>query len=292
MDYPISTPSVGLVDGKFVDENPLTGTPGSLIPAAWGNSVTQEILNVITAGGQLPSEVDLTQLLKAIRTIGQVGAGIIGTDTGIANAYAATYAPAIATITDQKVVRFKAANANTGASTFTPAPGVISAAPIVGGAHVALQGGEIIAGGDIWVEWNSSIGAGSWVLLHATGGGQQVPAASKALHAPNVAQFAGVLAAAGELKIPCIVGGVLRTFILKWGQASGASTYSITFPSAFPNACLWAGGFSNGGGGSAAAFCEVGIFSASTLPLYALQSGGVGSSQAQLRAVLWVAIGW
>jgi hypothetical protein len=43
-------PSAGLVNGKFIDENPLTGTPGSLIPADWGNGVTQEILNVIKAG--------------------------------------------------------------------------------------------------------------------------------------------------------------------------------------------------------------------------------------------------
>ena len=47
MDYPKSVPSVGLVDGRFVDENPVAGTPGSLIPAVWGNSVTQEILSVI-----------------------------------------------------------------------------------------------------------------------------------------------------------------------------------------------------------------------------------------------------
>ncbi|PGR44779.1 phage tail protein, partial [Bacillus cereus] len=40
MDYPKSVPSVGLVDGRFVDENPVAGTPGSLIPAVWGNSVT------------------------------------------------------------------------------------------------------------------------------------------------------------------------------------------------------------------------------------------------------------
>lgn len=69
MDYPKSTPNVGLVGGKFVDENVGTGTPGSLIPATWGNSVTDELLAVIKAGGIVPSEGDLTQLLKAIQAI-------------------------------------------------------------------------------------------------------------------------------------------------------------------------------------------------------------------------------
>ena len=66
MDYPKSVPSAGLVNGKFVDENPLTGTPGSLIPADWGNGVTEEILNVIKSASLVPSESEHTQLTEAI----------------------------------------------------------------------------------------------------------------------------------------------------------------------------------------------------------------------------------
>jgi hypothetical protein len=66
MDYPKSIPGVGLVNGGFVDENPLAGSPGSLIPAAWGNSVTQEILNAIRAAGLTPDEARTDQLATAI----------------------------------------------------------------------------------------------------------------------------------------------------------------------------------------------------------------------------------
>ncbi|WP_434696958.1 tail fiber protein [Pseudomonas sp. Z1-14] len=69
MDYPKSVPSVGLVDGRFVDENPVEGSPGSLIPAVWGNSVTQEILGVISAANLTPSEADTGQLIKALQSI-------------------------------------------------------------------------------------------------------------------------------------------------------------------------------------------------------------------------------
>ena len=74
MDYPKSVPSVGLVNGKFVDEDPGAGTPGSLIPSAWGNAVTQELLNVIEAAGFAPAEDQTNQLLKAIQ--GLVSQGI------------------------------------------------------------------------------------------------------------------------------------------------------------------------------------------------------------------------
>jgi hypothetical protein len=69
MDYPKSVASVGLVNGRFVDEDPVTGTPGSLIPASWGNSVTQEILEVIKSSGAAADEGDNTQLRSAINAL-------------------------------------------------------------------------------------------------------------------------------------------------------------------------------------------------------------------------------
>lgn len=68
MDYPKSVPNVGLVDGKFIDENTVTGAVGSLIPSAWGNAVTDEILSVVKAAGIVPAEGTNDQLLKAIRS--------------------------------------------------------------------------------------------------------------------------------------------------------------------------------------------------------------------------------
>lgn len=66
MDFPKSVPGIGLVNGKFIDEDPLAATPGSLIPSVWGNAITQEVLNVIVAAGFVPDEADVTQLLHAI----------------------------------------------------------------------------------------------------------------------------------------------------------------------------------------------------------------------------------
>ncbi|MCG6573833.1 hypothetical protein EGM97_03825 [Pseudomonas sp. AF32] len=168
MDYPKSVPSVGLVNGKFVDENPVTGTPGSLIPAVWGNAVTQELLGVITGAGMVPDEADLGQLLLAVRKINQSGLVDYAVDTGTTvNAYIATYKPAPLSLVDGLVLRFKAARANTGASTF--APNGLAAKPILGMDHNAIQSGEITNGGDVWVQWNSSVGGGAWVMIASTG---------------------------------------------------------------------------------------------------------------------------
>lgn len=95
MDYPKSVPGVGLVDGQFVDEDQVTGTPGSLIPAKWGNDVTQEILNLMAAGGEVPAEGQNDQMVKAVaKMIGDatpdqivksysVNASLSGSDMGL-----------------------------------------------------------------------------------------------------------------------------------------------------------------------------------------------------------------
>lgn len=69
MDFPKSVPGVGLVGGRYVDENQATGQPGTLITSQTMNALTDELLAVITAGGFVPSESDSAQLLKALQKL-------------------------------------------------------------------------------------------------------------------------------------------------------------------------------------------------------------------------------
>ena len=90
-------------------------------------------------------------------------------DFGAANAYVVAVAPHLASYTDGLQISFKAANANTTASTIKE--GSLSAVPIVTDANAALSGGEILADGIYDVVYNSTFSA--FVLLNssASGGG-------------------------------------------------------------------------------------------------------------------------
>ncbi|WP_143038296.1 hypothetical protein [Pseudomonas saponiphila] len=159
-------------------------------------------------------------------------------DIGSINTYAATFFPAITTLQDGLVLRFKAANANTGATTFSP--NGIAPAAIVGGNHAALQGGEIVANSVVWVQWNSSIGGGSWVLLESSGGGLQVAPATKTQHAISAGQIqtqsvtaftsGGVSATLTLTPVPAITSYVAnQRFRVKFGVAStGTDTMNIS----------------------------------------------------------------
>lgn len=115
MDYPKSVPSAGLVNGKFIDENPLTGTPGSLIPADWGNGVTQEIINVIKAGDLTPDEKKYDQLLQAIQSVSAKG-----WNQDLALPLAALPLPTVAT-TDARMPITPAAASTSGGRVSVPA---------------------------------------------------------------------------------------------------------------------------------------------------------------------------
>ncbi|MBR8182082.1 hypothetical protein KDW54_06675 [Burkholderia ambifaria] len=100
--------------------------------------------------------------------------------TGTANAHVVTLTPALTSRVDGMVIRYKAPAANTGALTLDDGLGAVA---VVGGAHAALQGGETVTSGDVWVQWNSSIGGGSYIMLDSSGGAVQIAPATQSQHA-------------------------------------------------------------------------------------------------------------
>ncbi|WP_259341530.1 hypothetical protein [Ralstonia solanacearum] len=119
----------------------------------------------------------------------------VASDTGTANTYAVGYSPAITALTDGMVLWFKAKTANTGASTINV--NGLGAVPLVGGAHAALQSGEIVANGKCQVVYKADIS--SFVLIECTGGALQVAPATQSQHAPQMSQVAGVVGDARNL---------------------------------------------------------------------------------------------
>ncbi|MDE1715757.1 phage tail protein [Chromobacterium amazonense] len=171
--------------GFFTDGNPATGQAPTIVPAEFLNTLMLEQCNVAVAAGLTPTKGALNQMAQAI----QIMAAPFVMDTGSANAYVTPLPVVVQQRGEGQVIRFKAKTTNTGASTLNDGLGVV---PLVGGAHQPLQGGEIVAGGDAWAQWNSSVGAsGSYILLECTGGALQVSAATQSGHAISIGQADG-----------------------------------------------------------------------------------------------------
>lgn len=214
MDYPKSVPSVGLVNGKFVNEDVVAGLPGSLIPATWGNSVTDELLNVVKSAGLEPSEADVTQLLQAMKKLSQAGEDKHATDIGAANLYMANYVPAVTVLKDGLVLRFTAGNANTGASTF--APNGLMPKPLVSLAASALRPADIVGGSVCSVVYSAVLD--SWMLVYASGGN----AASGRLLGIKTFTASGIYVPAVGMK------NVLVTIVGGGGGSSGIGATNST----------------------------------------------------------------
>lgn len=107
-------------------------------------------------------------------------------DTGTANTYAITLASTFASPINGTVVRFKALNTNTGASTLNVTGSSNFGAVTLRGTAGALQGGEIVAGGNYTCLFSDSLGA--WVIIAQTAGNQQVVTATSSNQAATFGQ--------------------------------------------------------------------------------------------------------
>jgi len=94
--------------------------------------------------------------------------GEFGTDTGAANSYQVNFTPSVATnaLTNGFALRFRPAHTNTGASTLSV--NGATAKPILTQNLAALSGGEIVANGSVFVEYNTSLS--SYVIIGNPGG--------------------------------------------------------------------------------------------------------------------------
>ena len=188
----------------------------NLTPVSSFDEVPELEITTLALGGpggpmNLPAQALLnrTQWLKdnaVASTAGPYAAG-----SGTANAITATFTPPITSMADGLKLRILAAATNTGAATF--APDALTAQPIVGGAYASLQGGEILANGEVELTWNATLGA--WVITAQAGGSPQVPDAAKSKQAASkgqVDQITTDLASSAEGKgaalIAWIAGGV------------------------------------------------------------------------------------
>ncbi|HHH0262484.1 TPA: hypothetical protein ACPZQN_003373 [Yersinia enterocolitica] len=197
------------------------------------------------------------------------------TDTGIANAYVASYFPAVIQLTDGIRLTFKAKNNNTASSTFSP--NGLANAPIYTRSGGALTGGEISQNKIMEVEWNSTLNA--WTLISGSDP-LAVSALQKANNLSDVASVStsrtnlGLLAAAlldvatnaevaaGTANKVVTVPGLISLFskisfttsdyvripdrpgglMIQWNQniTTGSSAGALhNFPTPFPTACLF-----------------------------------------------------
>lgn len=178
---------VSATTGSQVTPAPDAGYTGLWVVTVANGQTTITSANIAQAANApiLPAD-----LLHAI----QQNALTTAVDTGAANAYAVSYSPAITALTDGMVLWFKAKTANSGASTLNV--NGLGAQPLVGGAHSALQGGEIVAGGKCQAVWRADIS--SWVLLECTGGALQVAPSTQSNHAVQLGQMQASTGSAGS----------------------------------------------------------------------------------------------
>jgi len=170
---------VSATTGSQATPAPDAGYVGlQVVTVAYGQTtITSTSISQYASAPLLPSG-----LLQSI----QSGNTAFAIDTGVANAYVCNFTPALTARSESMPLRFKVKTTSTGACTINDGLGVV---PLVGGAHSALQNGELFATGDALILWNTSVGGGSYILLMCTGAPEQVANATQSQHAVPMGQI-------------------------------------------------------------------------------------------------------
>lgn len=200
-------PIGGAANDPYVDANPSGGIEGSPVPAAAIEHPQRELVALLVDAGLAPTDADLTQVAKAVRTLIQKQSPAVATAAGTADAITAAYTPAIAELTNGMTLYVRAGSANaTTTPSFTPNSGTIAAKTIVKGAGAALVAGDISGGGH-WVELQYDLTLDKWVLLNPATG-------------VNAAPFKNltVVTASGSFTVPA---GVTLLDVELWGGGGG-----------------------------------------------------------------------
>lgn len=142
-------PTGGAANDPYVGKNVAAGTQGSKVPPAAAEFPQREIVAVITASGQAPTNNDLTQMLRAVRS----GALEYYVDSGAANAPAIAPAPAHTSLTDGLHVRVRMKSAPTGPSNLAVNSFL---APVQTAGAKPLAGGEWAANDVVDLVYNAS----------------------------------------------------------------------------------------------------------------------------------------
>jgi hypothetical protein len=165
--------------GTKADNSP---PPGGQLSAAEFNNLATENENAVSRSGQALSGASDTQLAQSLFLHAVKSESF--QDSGAANAYVATpvsgtngvLLPADYSNMNGAVILFKAANANSGASTLNigqTTGTLLGAKAIVDQFGAAITSG-LIGASYVELRYDSSIGAGSWVLLPWSSGGRLI----------------------------------------------------------------------------------------------------------------------
>ena len=190
-------------------------------------SLTQKISQA-TADGRYATQAVVQQNSLCVANAG-----------GTADAITGTYTPAITALTNGMAlaVRASAPNATT-TPTFTPAPGVIAALPIVKGAGSPLVAGDI-AGAGHWIELNYDATLNKWVLLNPVGAAglawQSVKSASFTA-AQNCAYPINSSASSFTVTLPATPTPSLPVVLLDYARTFGTNNITVN-----PNGSLMNG---------------------------------------------------